>query len=929
MFFVKLYLLNLEALCLRFVKYNIMKIRFNIEYYTRWGQRLFLRVLSPSLLFNKDKNILTADANAVMPVTIPMEYVEKNQWQLEVESQENIELSYCYVFVDEDGKETEEPNSHTVLTDDTKDIYDEWQNNLNDKIFFSSAFSDNIFSDGEKKKKSVSRKLKGKKRVTIQCYAPTIRPNQEIRVSGENNIFGNWIAEKALLMKEISESLWSITLEYEDDILPCSIKFIIFDKHDKNIYYWESGDNRIIRKIESDGFNELLFRGFHLKDPLHQWRGAGVAIPVFSLKSNESYGIGEFNDIIKLVDWAAKTGLNVIQILPINDTTINRTWQDSYPYNAMSNFALHPVYINPLKAGILNDAEKMSEYEKEKERLNSLVSIDYDAVTKLKWNYLKELYQQDKSKVFKSKAYKDFFNDNKDWLIPYAAFSYLRDLYDTPDFNWWEKHSVYDQKEIEILTNSSSEEYDEIAFFYFIQYLLHIQLKEASEYAANNGVVLKGDIPIGISRNSVEAWSNPELFNLDGQAGAPPDDFSINGQNWGFPTYRWDVMAKDNYSWWKRRFEKMSDYFQAYRIDHILGFFRIWEIPTTAVQGLLGYFNPALPYSIDEINRFGFWFDQSQLTAHMNEDEVASLFGENKEMMISDFLTKNENGEYYLIKEFDTQREISNFLKGPSDLKTKNIVDNLFDFAANVLFIEDPYKPGHYHPRISAHSTKAYQRLDDGQKWAFDNLYKEFFYHRHNDFWAKEAMKKLPELISSTKMLACGEDLGMIPASVEGVMNFLKILSLEIQRMPKTHGVTFDNPENYPYLSVCTTSTHDMSPIREWWTESPQQSQLFYNNILKRPGMAPVECTTSICDQIVESHLNSPAILTILPLQDWMSIDEEIRNPDYKSERIHIPANPRHYWRYRMHLSLEELNDAEDFNGRILEMNKKAGRGNL
>lgn len=909
-----------------------MRIRFNIEYFTDWGQRLFLRVLSPSLFYDKQRNKLIKSESPADPAMIEMKFVAegKGDWQVELDVEDNATLEYCYVFSDTDKNLTEEPNSHSIVADHSKDIYDEWQNNLNDKIFFSSAFSENILEDSERKKKrkkSTSADQKSCKKITIQCYAPTIRQNQELRICGDKDIFGMWIAENAMKMEEVSASLWSVSFDFEKRELPALIKFIIFDNKDNNIYYWENGENRTIDEIGADGFDEIIFRGFHLNDPLQEWKGSGVATPVFSLKSKESGGIGEFNDIPKLVDWAAKTGMNVIQLLPINDTTMNHDWQDSYPYNAMSNFALHPAYINLKKAGELKDKDRMDIYDKEIEKLNSLDKIDYEAVTKMKWNYMRELYNQEKGKILKSKSYKEFFRDNKDWLVPYAAFSYLRDLNGTPDYNWWKENSKYDKEEIDKLTAPGSETYDDVAFFYFVQYYLHIQMKEASDYAKKFGIVLKGDIPIGISRNSVEAWSNPELFNLDGQAGAPPDDFSVFGQNWGFPTYRWDVMAQDNYSWWKRRFAKMSDYFQAYRIDHILGFFRIWEIPTTAVQGLLGYFKPALPYSRDEIAGFGFVFDENHLTPNFTEGELDVIFEDNKETFKTDFLKRNDSGTYSLIKEFDTQREIANFLAGPSDHKVREMVDKLWQFSADLLFIEDPYKPGHYHPRISAQNTFAYRRLNDDQKRAYDNLYNEFFYHRHNDFWAKEALKKLPELISGTRMLACGEDLGMIPASVEGVMNFLKILSLEIQRMPKTPGVTFDNPEDYPYLSVCTTSTHDMSPLREWWTESPEQSQLYYNTILNRYGEAPKECTPDLCSQIVESHLKSPAILTILPIQDWLSVDEELRNPDYKNERINVPSNPRHYWRYRMHMNLEDLINSDRFNQRILDMNRKYERG--
>jgi 4-alpha-glucanotransferase len=379
--------------------------------------------------------------------------------------------------------------------------------------------------------------------------------------------------------------------------------------------------------------------------------------------------------------------------------------------------------------------------------------------------------------------------------------------------------------------------------------------------------VLKGDIPIGISRTSVEAWSNPGLFCLESQAGAPPDAFARDGQNWGFPTYNWQAMAAERYQWFARRFTKMADYFDAYRIDHILGFFRIWEIPCTTKSGLLGHFNPAMPLTTEEIAQWGITFYK--------------------------------------------ERHATPFTLGDE---------------TDVLFVEDPYQPGTYHPRINGFDTESFKALPEHERKAFYALHDHFFYHRHNDFWYREAMKKLPALIDATDMLVCGEDLGMIPACVPDVMNELRILSLEIQRMPKAFGCTFDNPANYPYYSVCTTSTHDMSGIRGWWEEDPTLTQRYWSELLHQRGKAPGECEAWICESIVRQHLDSPAMLTILPLQDWMAMDEHLRYPDPAFERINVPANSNHYWRYRMHLTLEELLEAEDFNRLVGRLVKQSGR---
>ena len=599
-------------------------------------------------------------------------------------------------------------------------------------------------------------------------------------------------------------------------------------------------------------------------DKVERWRGAGVAIPVFSLRSDKGFGIGEFADIPLLADWAARTGMSVIQLLPINDTTMTRTWTDSYPYNANSTFALNPAYIRLEAVGTLDDPHEQQRFSALREELNALPQIDYERVTEAKWDYLRRIYRQKGARTFASPLFRAFFKANAYWLRPYAVFCFYRDRYGTPDPSRWPE-VVYSKSLIDAcaptltaLKGTLSDTKAEVALHYFIQYHLHSQLKKAVDYAHSLGIVLKGDIPIGISRTSVDAWAFPQLFHMDGQAGAPPDAFAVDGQNWGFPTYNWEVMAQDGYAWFRNRFQKMSDYFDAYRIDHLLGFFRIWEIPVSYRSGLMGHFSPALPYSVDEL--------ASRLD--MKRSEVRQL----------------------------AQPHASD---------------------TDVLFIADPVREGCFHPRISGCDTPLFQTLSVSQQDAYRALYEEFFFQRHNDFWRTEALKKLPVLIDSTDMLVCGEDLGMIPSCVPSVMQELHILSLEVQQMPKEYGATFGDPSRYPYESVCTTSSHDTANIRAWWEENPLLTQQYWHDMLHHEGPAPAHCEPWICEEIIRAHMQSPSMLAILPLQDWLAIDGDLRAADPVAERINIPANPRHYWRYRMHLSLEQLLGEDAFNDHI------------
>ena len=541
-----------------------------------------------------------------------------------------------------------------------------------------------------------------------------------------------------------------------------------------------------------------------------------------------------------MIDWVAKTQQRILQVLPINDTNITHTWQDSYPYNSISIYALHPQYTDLRQLPEIKDEKRKAHFELLRQELNALPQIDYERMFTAKMDYLQELYRQEGTATKRTAAYKKFYEDNEQWLKPYAEFCYYRDLYGTATFSEWPKPLAKPDKKV-------------TDFWCYVQYNLDQQMRAAHDYARKHRVVLKGDIPIGISRDGVEAWVEPKYFNLNGQAGAPPDPFSADGQNWGFPTYNWDEMLKDGCQWWVRRFRKMAEYFDAYRIDHVLGFFRIWEIPVPEKSGLEGQFSPALGLSREEIEGYGIY--------------------------------------------------------GHDDL-----------------FLVDHKRNDRWHPRIAVQYQEPYQKLDEGEKYNFNRLYNDYFYRRNNQFWYQEAMKKLPRLTQATRMLVCAEDLGMVPDCVPWVMNELRILSLEIQTMPKDPTIRFGKLKRNPYRSVCTFSTHDMPTLRQWWDEDEEQTQAYYNESLRRGGAAPHPLPGWLAKDIVSRQLTSPSMLCLLSLQDWLSIDERLRLPDQNAERINIPANPRHYWRYRMHLTIEQLMKEDEFNESVKTLITQSGR---
>ena len=796
-----------------------MKLNFSIEYNTNWGEIIVL---------------------CLHGQRYHMDYVANGLWHVEITHpglkgalEYNYELERDGVTIRKEWGKHILPKglSAKVLT-----VNDCWQDRPADAPFYSSAFTDGIFGRGV----AAERKVENKG-ILMVVNAPVIRPDEVLAITGSGKAFDDW--NRVVSFDDSAFPVWTLSLEAAE---PFMFKLVIADRQTLEIKAWEDGENRMMSVIPSKGSCYLeanLVPHFHGR----QWRGAGTAIPVFSLRSDDDFGVGEFLDLKKMVDWAAETGQSILQLLPINDTTMNGTWEDSYPYNANSTFALHPQFINLPAAGV----PVTKAYKEMQAELNSLAELDYVKVNDAKLELLRKAYGKTFAKLSTSKSYKAFMAANEEWLMPYAAFCVLRDMNGTPDFSKWKTNKKYNARKVAAFCEENKEAVD---FWCFIQYHLDAQLSEVCKYAHSKGVVLKGDLPIGISRTSVDAWLYPELFHMDSQAGAPPDAFAEDGQNWGFPTYNWEKMAEDDYAWWKARLRKMSEYFDAFRIDHILGFFRIWQIPLWSKSGLDGYFSPALPYAAEDLAAQG------------------------------------------------------------------------FEAEDNELFIEDPHKQGYYHPKIGAKKTRSYSILDAYRRGAFDKLYTDFFYYRHNQFWREKAMEKLPALLDSTGMLACGEDLGMIPATVPQVMSDLRILSLEIQRMPKSYGEMFADPARYPYLSVCTTSTHDMNPVRAWWEEDKEITQQFWNKFMGCQGEAPGCCEPWICRQILDQHLCSPAMLTVLPLQDWLSMDGTLRRENPNEERINVPAKPRHYWRYRMHVTIEDLASQKEFNDTLAAMIADSGR---
>lgn len=890
-----------------------MTVQFNIKYKVMFGEQIVA-------------NIQTEEGE----LKLPLETTDGERWACDwcVESPEK---SYTYYYsVEREGRavKTEWLMIKHQLDVNAKKaavytLYDHWKAMPEDAFLYSSAFTDCINHQAPQEMKPET----GSKIVRLVVRAPQLRDGERLGVLGADKALGAWDVQKILPMTQHTYNEWVADIDathLEGSHL--EFKFVAF-RNAKNELLWETSMNRTVDLPEMKAGELVSYELDQAFFALYNRKLAGTQVPVFSLRTRKSAGIGDFGDLKTMVDFVASTGQKVLQLLPINDTTITHTWTDSYPYSCISVFAIHPQYADLHALPELKDAKARAEAEKTRAELNALDKIDYEKVNDFKINYLRQIFNQEGEKMMKTAEYKAFFLDTELWLVPYAQYSYLRDKNGTADFNQWPDHQVWDEAERKALADPKTAAYKNVAFFYFVQFVLDRQMQEAHEHAKAKGVILKGDIPIGVNRNGCDVWMEPKYFNLNGQAGAPPDDFSANGQNWGFPTYNWFEMLKDGCQWWNRRFQNMARYFDAYRIDHVLGFFRIWEIPVHSVHGLLGQFAPALAMSREEIESYGLHFQEDRFTRPFITDWVLDrVFHERAGEVKEKYLDRLDDERYQMKPEVDTQRKVEALFADVTNEKELWLRDGLYALISDVLFVRDHTNPGVFHPRISAQLDFIYESLYDNDKAAFNRLYNDYFYRRNNQFWYQEAMKKLPKLVQATRMLVCAEDLGMVPDCVPWVMDELKILSLELQSMPKDPSVKFGHLSRNPYRSVCTISSHDMPTLRMWWDENIQRTQEYYNTMLYRQGPAPHPLPGWLASDIISRHLTSPSMLCILSIQDWLATDEALRLPDANAERINIPANPKHYWRYRMHLNIEDLAADKRFVQNITEMISQSGR---
>ena len=874
-----------------------MKLKFTIHYHTAWGESLHVDIDFHShdgnvrhqnlLMQTEDGELWTLETSALVSRQHPLSHII---YRYQVEDAEGRVVRIEWDLV---------PRIYHFDASNDYFFPDQWRDRPLPYHLYSNAYLTTQHADRFTTDSTLLPQVPLFRRTVIfRVSAPQLKAGQAVALCGSHPAIGSWNASRYLKMEYAGQHEWILSVNALGWLMPVEYKYVVIDEKTHELLRWEEGDNRLITDEVADG-QVLVLYGAALRLCEEPWRIAGVAVPVFSLRSEHSYGVGDFGDLRRFVDWAVATGMKCIQLLPVNDTTVTRQWVDSCPYNLISAFALHPHYVDLEAAGTLRSKAAMTQFMRRRQELNALSYSDYEAVDRVKSEYLHQLFDEQGKAVLSSKEFKTFVADNEYWLKPYAE--------------WRMNH----ESNAALLA-------PHVTFIYFLQYLLHTQLKAAADYARSKGVVLKGDLPIGIFRNSVETCEYPELFHLDSSAGAPPGMTSREGQNWGFPTYNWSA---DLEAWFQRRMHHLEQYFDAIRIDHVLGFFRIWEIPADAVSGLLGHFSPALPMTVSEIEYFGLSF-RHELYTHpfINDRLLDRIFGVHADYVREHFLVRKAYNLYDLQDAYDTQRKVVEAFAQRRDENSLWIRDGLMRLISNVLFVKDPYQPDMYHPRIDVINEPVFEVLSTEEKDAFMRLYNNYYFQRHSFFWGQHAMRRLSAVMRGSHMLLCAEDLGMLPDCVEPVLDELRILSLEIQQLPKQQGFEYAHLEANPIRSVCTISTHDMPSLRQWWQENPERRQRFYVTMLQKEGRAPEQLPAHLAEEIIARHLYCPSMLCLLSLQDWLAMDGELRSKHPQDERINTPSDPYNRWQYRMHLTIEELLAATKYNNKVKTMIQRSRR---
>lgn len=905
-----------------------MKLKFSVHYSTVWGQSLHVMITYIHVGGRRKSYDLSMQTQDGDLWTLETPVMESRQRPVE-------SFEYFYQVEDADGKPIVAEwhrNERRYHFDADRDyiLPDQWRDIPLQYHLLSKAYrtAERIAEMQRDTADAVTRLPLFRKTIIFRVLAPQLRQGESLAICGNHPSLGDWNPSRFIRMHEVGESEWILSLNVDNISFPLEYKYVVIDDSSHQLVRWEEGENRSTGEYKVSDGQVLVLYGENLRVRETMWRIAGLVVPLFAVKTEASFGTGDFGDLKPLADWAADAGMKMIQLLPVFDTTTTHTWSDSNPYNCISLHALHPHYMDLAQLGTLEDATKRNRYRKRQRELNALGYVDYEAVDRIKLDYIADVFAERGTEELASPEYAAFCADNKDWLYAYACFCALREHYHTARTSDWQDYAVYDADKLEQLYNDDEAFRRAVDLACFTQYHLHRQLCDAAEYARSKDISLEGDLPAGVCRDSVATWCHPELFRLDMTFGCPPEPTEPRGQNWGIPTYDWTRSKQHDVTSILRNVLKgMEPYFDALRIDHVVSLFRVWEIPVGQRWACLGHFSPSLPLSEEEIRSYGIDFKRELFTTpFITDDIIRDFFGIHADFVRDNYLERKPYGLYALKKDFDTQGKIQRRFDNMRDENSLWICEGLQHLCANVLFVEDPYQHGMYHPRYGVASNPVYNVLSASEKEAFMGLYDNYFFERHQYYWQTTAERRLDGLLADTHLLVCAEDLGMLPKCVGSVLDRSRVLTLEVQQMPKRHGEEFAHLENNPYRSVATPTTHDMAPMRLWWEGNRGRTQRYWITMLQKEGRAPLHLPPHIAEEIVSRHLYCPSMLCMVSIQDLLAMDSNLCSPNVHDERGNAPYDSFNQWKYRMNVTVEELKKSTQFTAKLKTMITRSKR---
>jgi 4-alpha-glucanotransferase len=637
----------------------------------------------------------------------------------------------------------------------------------------------------------------------------------------------------------------------------------------------------------------------------------GAAVPVGALRGPESLGAGEFPDLIAFGDLCAKMRVGLIQILPVNDTGY-----ESSPYSALSAFALHPLYLRIADMPEARDAAARALLEQTRARFEPAVRFNHYEVVKAKLELLRGLFAGHREAILASAeggALGAWIGKNP-WVKEYAVYRRLKQANQEQSWRCWSDLRNVGPGDIEALWNDPALKAEHL-FWVWIQQALDEQFSAAAAHLRKIGIALEGDLPILINDDSCDAWAHPEYFHLELSAGAPPDMYSPNGQNWGFPTYRWETLEKEDFSWWRRRLALAERYYAAYRIDHVLGFFRIWATARTEkdTNSLLGRYIPYEPVSGKDLALLGFdagrirWLSLPHApTAEVWESlkrepglsEGAVEYEAKRAFDLA--LDRIAGEELWLFKEsIQGERDIDALQLHPA------VKNYLLDVWKNRLFLR--YGEDQYAPVWKYRESRAYRSLSEAERTGLERMLLEKK-RKSEAAWEKQGEKLLSVLAESSAMLPCAEDLGEVPECVPRVLAKLNILGLRVVRWHREWsqaGQPYIPLVEYPELSVCTPAVHDSSTLREWWEQEADKEALA--DFLGQPSLPPAY-NPGAAKIILHALAGAGSRFRVFQIQDLLHLSSKWYAEDPRSERINVPGTYNTFnWTYRLPACIDEL----------------------